>query len=149
MKRNNDKSFFIIKPEAFNQREEIKRIIATQLDLKIIATKIVVLTERNIDTLYLDDAETDLMKAIKTQLIGVIVEAGIVVGEDAIVKLTQICGEDPSPGGCPERTIRERFGKSKPIIFHGIAYYLNAIHKASKKEVNPAIEWFYSKKIRR
>ncbi len=146
MKSDNDKSFFIIKPEAFNQREEIKRVIATQSDLKIIVTRTVILTEHDINTLYLDDIETDLMKAIKTQLIGAMVEVGIVVGEDAVIKLTQICGENSFPGDCPKGTIRERFGKRQPIVFRGITYYLNAIHKASKKEAKPAIEWFYSKK---
>lgn len=45
MKKDNDKSFFIIKPEAFDQRNKIKRIITNQSNLRVVATKIVVLTE--------------------------------------------------------------------------------------------------------
>lgn len=146
MKKDNDKSVFIIKPEAFNQREEIKRIIITQSDLKIVATKIVALTEQDIDTLYLDDIGTDLTKAIKAHLIGATVEVGIVIGKDAITKLTRVCGKHPFPGDCPKDTIREKFGKSQPTVYHSIVYYLNAIHKTSEKEVNPSLEWFYSKK---
>lgn len=146
MKRDNNKSFFIIKPEAFNQREEIKRIITTQSDLRIIASKIVVLIAQDIDILYLDDVETDLMKAIKAQLTDAMVEVGIVAGKDAVIELCRICGEDPCPGDCRKGTVREKFGKHQPIFFHGVTYYLNAIHKASKKEVGPSLEWLAQKK---
>lgn len=143
---NNNKSFFIIKPEAFDQKEEIKKIITNHTGLTTETSKVVTLNEQDIDALYLDDIGTELMKAIKAQLIGAVVEAGIVVGENAVIKLTQVCGEHPFPNNCNEGTIRKQFGRSQPIINSGIVYYLNAIHKASKKEANPSIEWFYSKK---
>ena len=146
MEKDNDKSVFIIKPEAFSQREKIKRIITTQSNLEIVATKIVVLTEQDIDTLYLDDIGTDLMKAIKVHLIGKTVEVGVVAGKDVITELTRVCGKYPFPGDCSKDTIRGIFGKNQPAIYHGIVYYLNAIHKASEKEAKPSLEWFYSKK---
>lgn len=86
------------------------------------------------------------MKVIKNVLIDATVEVGIVAGKDAVVELARICGENPFSGDCPKGTIRKRFGKNQPIVFHGITYFLNAIHKASEKEAKSAIKWFYSKK---
>jgi len=44
-----------------------------------------------------------------------------------------------SPSNGPKDTIREKLSKDKPVIFRGITYYLNAIHKASEKEAKPSI----------
>lgn len=142
MNQKKSKCFFIIKPEAWAKREEIKRCIENESGLKIIDSKTIVLSKDDVDVLYRDDTDTDLMLSIKKHLIGQTVEVGIVEGENAVEVLDRICGHWPDPKDCAKGTIRRNFSNPQPIELNGRNFFLNAIHKASLDEVKIALEWF-------
>lgn len=149
MRQNSGKSFFIIKPEGLTWSREIKHMITEGGGLVINETKIVVLTSDDVDILYHDDQNTELIKTIKKYLVGKKVEAGIVVGEQAAERLSDICGNNFRPSDNTVETIRGKFGKKEPIILDGKEYYLNVIHKASDNEIISSLEWFEKIKMGR
>ncbi len=148
MKSKIEKSFFIIKPEVFLLRQEIRETIEKDSGLRIEDFAVMNLTDEDIDFIYLDDIGSPLMTAIKSQLIGQPVEAGIVSGENAIDRLIDVCGDKPIPADCQAATIRKKYGLIKPVRLDGLDYYLNAIHKASRQEAAASVDWFLNHKKR-
>ena len=141
-----DRSFFIIKPEAFAERKKIISIINGNPDLSVTRTKTIRLSEADIDTIYLDDIGTPLLKAIKMHLSGKTVLAGIAEGPDAVNRLRNVCGDKADPKLCGKKTIRRIFGLPDPIMYCGQKFFLNAIHSAIKSEAEISLDWFYNQK---
>lgn len=140
------RSFFIIKPEAFAVRKEIVNILNRRSNLTVVETKIIRLTEEDIDVIYLDDIGTPLLKAIKKHLSGKYVEAGIVEGFNAVIELRRICGDCADPNLCEKNTIRHKFGLPEPVQYCNQKFFLNAVHSAIESEVTVTLAWFNSKK---
>lgn len=140
-----EKTFFIIKPEAFSERDRIKSFIMSHSGLKVLESKIMILTDVDIKALYIDDIGTDLQNAARCHLVGNNVEAGIIEGEDAIDKFIGLCGRYPDGNLCEENTIRKIFGKKNIVKYGGTTYFLNAIHKSSQKEAAASVRWYYDK----
>lgn len=139
------KTFFIIKPEAFAEREKMKAFIESHSDLRVEKSAVMVLQDDDIKSLYLDDIGTDLQVAAKRHLVGRWVEAGVVSGENAIDEFIRLCGMHPDGRLCGEGTIRRVFGKKDIIMYGDTTYFLNAIHKSSRKEAESSVRWFYDK----
>lgn len=140
-----EKTFFIIKPEAFSERGKIKEFMESHSNLKVISSRIMVLQDDDVCALYLDDIGTDLQTAAKRHLVGRQVEAGIVEGENAIEEFLLLCGKYPDNKLCDDNTIRKVFGKEEIIMYGDTTYFLNAIHKSSRKEAESSVKWFYDK----
>lgn len=140
-----NKAFYIVKPEVFSKRSEIKDYIEKKTGLTIVYSRILELNQHDVNSLYLDDIGSDLLPCIIRQLSGSVIDAGILEGDGALEKFTRICGLDPNPEKCAPESVRYKWGLRKPKIYYGRIYYLNAIHKASNKELSPSIEWLFKK----
>jgi nucleoside diphosphate kinase len=136
---------FIIKPEAFKFREEIKRYLEKNSDLKILESYTAKLKKGDIQKIYIDDLNTPNLKAINKHLIGKNVEISLVYGKNATSKLLGICGTSFISSDCKPKTIRREFGSDDYVIYFKIKYYLDAIHKASENEIASALNWFKNK----
>ncbi len=141
----NEKTFFIIKPEASSERDRIKTFIESNSDLKIVTSRILVLDDSDIKSLYTDDIGTDLLEAARCHLSGREVEVGVVEGENAIEKFMILSGKYPDGKLCDKNTIRGKFSKDETVKYGKVTYYLNAIHKASRSEAAKSLVWYYSK----
>ena len=141
-----EKTFFIIKPEAFSERDKIKSHIAAHPKLKVAESMVLIPDDADIKTLYTDDIGTDLQIAAKCHLVGKEVEVGIVQGENAIDEFIRLCGKDPDNNLCEENTIRRIFGKKDVVKYGDTTYFLNAIHKSSRNEAEGSVQWYYEKK---
>lgn len=119
---------YIIKPEAFCNRQEIRHLI-NQAGLSVRYSKTLVLDRQVVNVLYPDIAG-DLLEASIRFLTSGPSEVGIVQGEDAINRLLWLAGESPSPFLCNRDTIRFKFGvhDGKPI--GGTIYYFNGFHRS-------------------
>lgn len=132
-----EKTLFIIKPEAFHRREEIKNIIICN-DLAIVSTLKKRLTHDNLlmfgklDSLYKMDRGL-FNSYIHFMSMG-IVELGIIEGIDAIERFRKLCGTDPNPLECAEGTLRNIFGLTEPGFFQGRKFFLNAVHKSDNRD---------------
>jgi nucleoside diphosphate kinase len=140
-----EKTFFIIKPEAFSDRRKIKSFIEGNSNLKVERSKILIPKEKDVEYLYTDDIGTDLLNAAKSHLIGKKIEAGVIQGKNAVDEFIKLCGKYQNGKLCEKNTIRKKFSKNKVVKYGNTTYYLNAVHKASKKEVKKSLEWFYNK----
>lgn len=140
-----EKTFFIIKPEVFSDREKIKKFIESHSNLKVISSRIMVLQDNDVRALYLDDIGTDLQTAAKQHLIGRQVEAGIVEGDNAIDEFLSLCGKYPDNRLCADNTIRKVFGKAETVMYGNTTYFLNAIHKSSRNEAASSVQWYHDK----
>lgn len=141
-----EKTLFIIKPESFDERDEIKEYILKHSGFRIVDSLIIRLNDRDVECLYRDDIETDLLQATKDHLSGHLVEACLIEGENVIDRFINLAGTHYIGSLCKPHTIRFLFRKNEVKNYGGVIYYLNAIHKASKTEVNSALEWFLGKK---
>ena len=140
-----EKTFFIIKPEAFSDRNKIKFFIEANSCLKVISSKILILKDKDVKALYTDDIGTDLLKAAKCHLIGRKIVAGVIKGKNAVNEFIKLCGKYPNGELCESNTIRKKFSKKGIVKYGTTPYYLNAVHKASKKEVKNSLKWYYDK----
>lgn len=145
---NTEKTFFIIKPEAFSRRAEIKSFIESHSKLRVRESEVVVLSPEDIRSLYIDDIGTDLLAAAQRHLSGREVEIGIVEGENAVEEFVRLCGRNPDGNLCDENTIRKVFGKRETVLYDDTVYYLNAIHKSSPKEAAASVRWYYGRRER-
>ncbi|MEK7641618.1 MAG: nucleoside-diphosphate kinase [Patescibacteria group bacterium] len=137
------KTFFIIKPEAFEIRNDIKGYIAAHSDLKLVESRIIRLTEADIDALYGDDLASPLLEAAKRHSAGKQVEVCILEGESAVERFLDLAGRHFDGELCEPHTIRYVFGRLGTVKYGDVVYFLNAVHKASPGEVRASLEWFY------
>lgn len=140
-----ERTFFIIKPEAFSDREKIKDFIESHSKLRVVSSMVMVLRDDDIRSLYLDDIGTELQTAAKRHLVGRKVEAGVVEGENAIDEFLSLCGKYPDNRLCDDDTIRKVFGKEETVVYGNTTYFLNAVHKSSRNEAESSVRWYYDK----
>lgn len=139
-------TFFIIKPEAFKRRAQIKRFILSNSNLEIVESAKATLTARDIREIYLDDLKTPLLRATIMHYKQRAVEIGVIKGENAVSVFSKLCGTDPDPKKCEPGTIRREFGNKRIIKYGEVTYYLNSIHRSSQNEAETCVKWFYKAK---
>lgn len=96
----------------------------------------------DVEALYFDDLSSELLQAAKAHLVGRTVRICIVEGEDAIEALQDLAGRHFDSAKCSEGSIRREFAVHGDIQYGSVTYFLNAIHKASRSEVQLALAWY-------
>jgi nucleoside diphosphate kinase len=139
-------TIYIIKPEAFEIREQIKDYICKNSILKVNSSRVCILEKIDIMNIFIDDIGTPLLGGIEKHLVGRLVEVVLVsISRYANIsvsdELQRICGDHFNPMLCKKNTVRNQFGSSEYENYDGITYFLNAIHKASSTESRVATKW--------
>ncbi len=126
---------FLIKPEGMAHREEIYRRLEKE-GLAVDWRRRVRPTERLLSVLYPDLPEP-IWRATLAHLLGQPCETGIVIGEDAILRLFRIAGAEANPALCAPGTIRFDFGdRTGTEVAPGVRYFNNAIHRPKDQDEN-------------
>jgi len=138
---NLQQAVYIIKPEAMGHSNEIRDIL-TGNGLLIVASKVLVLPEHILDSIY-QDMNADLHNAtMKYMRIGPS-EIGIIEGNNIYQQLIQITGDSVAPSQCKSGTIRRLFGIPEGVQVGEALYYLNGFHRSkSVAETSRAIALF-------
>lgn len=125
-------SIYFIKPEAFDSKIEIQRIISAS-GLTIILSKERILLPPILNKIYpeFQNAKSYAMTHYFSDTKFIV---GVVSGKNAAKKLVEVCGDETNPVKCKEGTIRKLFGIQEPQFNDGIEYFLNAIHRSENKE---------------
>ncbi len=121
-------SFFMIKPHGLIFLKEVRAMIEDS-DLFISESNRLIMPLWALEIIYSDLPER-YRSSIFKPTVGALVEAGLVVGENAINKLLQITGTELDPVGCAPESIRFKFGEKKPLMIDGVRYYKNVIHRS-------------------
>ncbi len=128
-------TIYIIKPEAFSRREEIRTRIQTTGKLKITGSIITALTESDlrylasVDEGYLNN--TNLFEAYSYFMRKDFIEMGVIEGQNAIEDYRFICDVQTKPELCSENSLRRSFGKEGVFKYKGAPFFLNGIHKSN------------------
>lgn len=133
-----ERTLFIIKPEVFDRRDEIKKEIDSTASIRIVAAVIIALS----DVQLLALAKLDKFYSINSKLTAAFllfmqkgrVEVGIIEGVNAVSVFKKLCGTHPDPCKCSQNTLRYRFGKHKHGEYAGQLYFLNGLHKSDSRE---------------
>ncbi len=120
-------SSYIIKPHALAFRAEIRTMIEST-GLIITQSKRVVLPTWALKRIYYDLAER-YRNAVFRQYENAYIEAGLVIGKDAVEKLLCIAGRELDPVDCAPESIRFKFGSREPSMVDGVRCYANIIHR--------------------
>lgn len=142
-----DKTFYIIKPEAFNQRDNIRKDILNS-GLSITESKILALSSSDTahlsvqDMLYTKDKK--LSQAYDYFLRQGLVEVGVISGSDVISKFKDVCGSHYDPCECPLNTLRSKYGHFESSFYQDREFYLNGVHKSSNEiEASYELDYYY------
>ena len=135
-------SLFMIKPCAYDKKEEILDIISEKLTIVSVVDK--VLDEEFLTKLY-KNVSNNKYKEINIQFLkNKLVCIGIVEGENAIQDLIDICGNKPLGTMCKKETIRNIYNpKIDTITINDQILYINAIHKSDAKDAINEVILFY------
>lgn len=125
-------SFFIIKPHGLMFIEEVKTMIKDG-GLIISQSKRLVMPRWALEIIYSDLPER-YRSAVFKPFVGVSVETGLVIGENAVDTLLQIAGTEIDPVDCAPESIRSKFGGREPLMIDGVRYYKNIIHRSRSRE---------------
>jgi nucleoside diphosphate kinase len=124
-------SFYIIKPHGLVFREQVRGMIEAG-GLIIAENRNLILPSWALMIIYSDLPEK-YRAAVFKQFASTSVEAGLVIGKDAIKILLQITGTELDPVDCARGTIRSTFGGQEPLIIDGVRCYTNIIHRSRNK----------------
>jgi nucleoside diphosphate kinase len=135
-------SFYIIKPHGLVFLEEVRTMIEG-VGLIISESKRLVMPRWALDIIYSDLPER-YRSAVFKPFVDTFVEAGLVVGKNAINSLLQIAGTEIDPVDCAPESIRFKFGGQKPLMIDGVRYYENIIHRSrNREEAGKDVEVFH------
>jgi len=140
-----EKTLLIVKPEAFDKKDEIKDFIIKNSGLQIINSTTLILDDSDVEKIYIDDTGTNLLTAARRHLVGKPVEVCIIEGESAVEVIWELAGKDFDGNKCGPNTLRYVFGRLGTVKYDDVTYFLNAVHKTTPAEVSSALNWFYSK----
>ena len=124
-------SFYIIKPHGLVFLEEVRAMIEGG-GLIISDRKRLVMPRWALEIIY-SDLPKRYRNAVFKPLVDAFVEAGLVVGENAISMLLQIAGTELDPVDCAPESIRFKFGGRKPLMIDDVRYYTNIIHRSRNR----------------
>lgn len=125
-------SFYIIKPHGLVFLKEVRAMIEGG-GLIISEVKRVVVPRWALEIIYSDLPERYRNSVFKP-FVNAFVEAGLVVGENAINTLLQIAGTEIDPIDCAPESIRFKFGARKPLVIDDVRCYKNIIHRSRNRE---------------
>lgn len=125
-------SFYIIKPHGLVFLEEVIVMIENG-GLIISESKRLVMPHWALEIIYYDLPER-YRSAVFKPFVDTFVQAGLVVGKNAIDTLLQITGTEIDPVDCTPESIRSKFGGRKPLMIDGVRYYENIIHRSRNRE---------------
>lgn len=133
------KSYFVIKPEWIEHREEIKKKIEEEW-FTISSKKIVKATKELIsEVLYKDDPQR-LLSLHEEHFPWKEIEIWLISGK-TLNEFIELTWKDSNPILCPKWTIRRIYGK-EGILINWYPYFLNSIHRPlNAKEFEDTIEW--------
>lgn len=136
-------SLFMIKPCAYDKREEILSIISEKLN--ILSVTNITLTESFLYKLYKNE-ENSIYKEINIQFLkNGKACIGVVSGDNAIQDLIDICGDKPLGSMCKEGTIRNLYNpKADTVVIGEQTLYINAIHKSDFKDAIDDVTLYYA-----
>lgn len=124
-------SFYIIKPHGLMFLEEIRAMIEGG-SLIISESKRLVMPHWALEIIY-SDLPKRYRNAVFKPFVDAFVEAGLVVGKNAINVLLQITGTELDPADCTPESIRFKFGWQKPFMINNVRCYKNIIHRSRDK----------------
>lgn len=132
---------YLIKPEAMNVTDEIRKDIRAN-GLEIIIYKKIILSENDIETIY-REVDAHILQATKNHMASKEVEIGILRGEKALERFYRLVGKEGEPKSCEDGTLRKKYGK--PTIFiEDKPFFLNAIHRPiDENEADHFLEWCF------
>lgn len=135
-------SLFMIKPCAYQKKEEILEIL--EGNLKVLFTKDIILDKAFLSKLYRSEKNEVYKKINENYLNGKKALIGIVAGENAVSDLIKVCGNKPLGSECDKNTIRYKYAPKKEILHfeNSPVFYVNAIHKSSPEEAIEQVEVF-------
>lgn len=126
-------SLFMIKPCAYEKKEEILEIISRKLN--IVFTRDITLDEEFLNKLYRNEKNIKFKKINTEQLKNGTACIGIVSGQNAINDLIEVCGDKPLGSMCDKETIRYKFSPENDVLNVGNeVFFRNAIHKSDAEE---------------
>lgn len=136
-------SSYIIKPHGLMFCEEI-RVMIEAGGLVITESKRIILPQWALKKIYYDLAEK-YRNAVFRQYAGMLVEAGLVSGENAVEKLLRIAGTELDPIDCAPGSIRFKFGSREPFFVDGVRCYDNIIHRSrNESEATEGVKIFHA-----
>lgn len=136
-------SLFMIKPCAYENKDEILEII--KKELKVLFVRDIVLDEKFLNKLYRNEKNAEYKRINIEQLKNGHACIGIVSGKNAIEDLIRICGDKPSGKMCGKESIRYKFSPEDDTLKIGDQiFFLNAIHKSDPKEALNDVALFIS-----
>lgn len=125
-------SFYIIKPHGLVFLEEVRAMIEGG-GLIISESKRIVMPHWALEIIYSDLPER-YRSAVFQPFVDTFVEAGLVVGKNAIDMFLQIAGTELDPVDCAPESIRSKFGGRKPLMIDGVRCFKNIIHRSRNRE---------------
>jgi len=138
---NLETSFYIIKPHGLVFFKEVRAMIEGG-GLIISESKRLVMPYWALEIIY-SDLPKRYRSAVFKPFADVFVEAGLVVGKNAIDTLLQIAGTEIDPVDCAPESIRFKFGERRPIMIDNVRYYKNIIHRSrNRAEAKKDVEVF-------
>ncbi len=135
-----EEAVFIIKPDGFDRREEIKSEISDWFDITY--TAIFDFGESLVAKIYPTDIGKPYYKALIEYMSEKPCELGIIKGDSAIDKFFEIAGKYSDPKKCEKNTLRYRYGRGLDITKSGLTIIKNAVHRVKTRE-----EFEYEKEI--
>ena len=150
-------SLFMIKPCAYEKKDEILEIISKKLnvlftrDINLDEKFLNKFTNKNnmlelgqpLNKLYKNEENLEFKKINVEQLKSGNACIGVVSGKNAITDLIKICGNKPLGKMCDKETIRYKYGPQKDTVnIENGVFYLNAIHKSDAKDALEEVTFF-------
>jgi nucleoside diphosphate kinase len=127
-----EKTLFIIKPDGYNKREQIKSDISGYFELA--ETHLFHFYPELLAKLYPADVKQPHYPALLEYMLENLCELGIIFGESAIRRFYELTGEFSDPKECATNTLRYKYGKGLDTTKSGLYIVKNAIHRAKSRE---------------
>lgn len=135
-------SFFLIKPDGFPHKNEIKKLFRT-VGLNIVTERDFDLDQKMARELFPQTIKMENYEALMEYLCEGRTNAGIVEGYNVIKTLANICGIFTEPEDNSIGTIRRLFGKGYTRTASGLYVVRNAIHRSkSQEQAEMEISWY-------
>lgn len=136
-----EKALFIIKPDGWNQREQIKIDISNHFEL--LETRILQFCPDLLAKLYPSDVGKSHYSALMEYMLETQCELGIIEGDSAVLRFYELAGKLSNPKECVKDTLRYKYGKGLDTTTNGLYTVKNAIHRAkSRKELEYELDLF-------
>lgn len=136
-------SLFMIKPCAYDKKDEILNIISKSLN--IVSVTDTILSEELLEKIYRNEKDNIFRKNNIQILKNGKACIGVVSGEHAIKDLIDICGNKPLGSMCKEGTIRYMFNPEIDTTYiNGEKFFINAIHRSDAEDASDDVELYYT-----